>query len=98
MELLFVIVLGAGIGGLLRYLFPERRTYGLLLLPAISAAAAAVVWVALVWVGWKFDGGWIWVASLGAAGVAAIVTALVLPRRRVEHDARLLTQLSGGKA
>ncbi|MCU1440191.1 MAG: hypothetical protein JWP85_1188 [Rhodoglobus sp.] len=98
MELLFVTVIGAGIGALFRYLLPRRGTYGLLLLPAVSAAATAIVWVALVWLGWKFDGTWIWVASLGAAALAALVTAVLLPRRRVADDARRLTQLSGGKA
>lgn len=98
MELLFVIVIAAAIGLGIRYLVPQRGTYGVLLLPAIAAAASSVVWVALLWLGLTFDGTWIWVASLTAAGVAALVVALVLPRRRIESDARLLTQLSGGKA
>ena len=37
MELLFVIVIAAGIGGAVRYLIPQRGTYGLLLLPAVGA-------------------------------------------------------------
>jgi len=98
MELLFVIVIAAAIGLIIRYLVPQRGTYGVLLLPAIAAAAASIVWVALLWVGLTFDGTWIWVASLAASGIAALVVALVLPRRRIESDARLLTQLSGGKA
>ena len=99
MELLFVIVIAAGIGAIVRYLIPKRGTYGLFLLPAASAITAAVVWVATLWaVRWSFDGTWIWVASLGAAFVAALALALVLPRRRIEHDAHTLHQLSGGKA
>lgn len=98
MELLFVIVIAAAIGLGVRYIVPKRGTYGVLLLPAIAAAVASVVWVGLLWLGWRFDGTWIWVVSLAAAGVAALVLALVLPRRRVHHDERLLTQLSGGKA
>lgn len=100
MELLFVTVIGAGIGAIVRYLLPERGTYGVLLLPAVSAAAAAAVWVGVgLWLlRWTFDGTWIWVASLAAAIAAALVVALVLPRRRDQHDARLLTKLSGGKA
>ena len=99
MELLFVTVIGAGIGAILRYVLPERGTYGALLLPAVSAAAAAVVWVGLLWgLRWTFDGTWIWVASLAAAVATGLVVALVLPRRREEHDARLLAELSGGKA
>jgi O-antigen/teichoic acid export membrane protein len=98
MELLFVVVIAIGIGGVLRYLLPSRTTYGILLLPAVSGAASALVWVGLLWLGWKFDGTWIWVASLGAGFAAALVTALVLPRRRRSTDARKLHELSGGLA
>lgn len=98
MELLFVTVIGAGIGLLVRYVLPSRGTYGVLLLPAISAAATAVTWVALLWAGQTFDGTWIWVASLAAAIAAGVVAAVMLPRRRVDADARLFAQLSGGKA
>lgn len=98
MELLFVFVIAASIGLALRYLVPQRGTSGALLLPAIAAATAAIVWVALLWFGWSFDGTWIWVASLAAGGIAALVVGLVLPRRRVEADAHLLSRLSGGKA
>lgn len=98
MELLFVLVIAAAIGLGVRYLLPQRGTHGLLLLPAVAAAVTGVVWVVLLWLGWTFDGTWIWVAGLGAGGVAALITGLVLPRRRMESDARLLSQLSGGKA
>ncbi len=91
-------VIGAGIGLALRYLLPQRDTYGILLLPAVSAAATAAVWVALVWVGWTFDGTWIWVASLGAAILAAVLTAVLLPRRRREFDASLFARLANAKA
>ncbi len=98
MELLFVTVIGASIGLIARYVFPQRGTYGLLLVPAIAAAATSIVWVALLWAGLTFDGGWIWVASISAAIAASLVTVLVLPRKRNESDARLLAQLSGAKA
>lgn len=98
MELLFVTVIGAGIGLGLRYLLPQFSSYGVLLLPAVAAAATAVVWVALLWIGLTFDGTWIWVASLAAAGAASIAVALVLPRRRAEADAQLFARLSGAKA
>lgn len=96
MELLFVTVLGAGLGLIVRYSLPHRGTYGIFLLPAIGAAVAATVWVALLWVGLTFDGTWIWVASLSAAGAATLGTALALPRSRKAADVRLLDQLSRG--
>ncbi len=98
MELLFVTVIGAGIGLIIRYTLPSRGTYGLLLLPALSAAATAIVWVALLWIGLTFDGTWIWVASLSAAALVAVVAALRLPQRRSNADARMFAELSGGKA
>jgi len=98
MELLFVTVIGAGLGLIVRYLMPQRGTYGELLLPAIAASATAITWVALLWAGQTFDGTWIWVASLAAAVIAPVVAAALLPRRRAEADAQLFVQISGGKA
>ena len=99
MELLFVIVIAAGIGAILRYTLPKRGTYGALLLPAASAITAAVVWVATLWaVRWSFDGTWIWVASLVTAFGVALAVAIILPRRRAQIDAAKLQQLSGAKA
>jgi hypothetical protein len=98
MELVYVTVIGAVLGAGARYLLPGRHIYGALLLPAIGAAVTSAVWVGLVWVGWKFDGGWIWLVSLGAGVVAAIVAALLLVRARQNGDRQLLHHLSGGKA
>ena len=98
MELVYVTVIGAAIGLLARYLLPGRSSYGILLLPAAAAVVTATVWVGLVWLGWKFDGGWIWVVSLGAATVVSVLIPLLLPRARAASDARLLHQLSAGRA
>ena len=98
MELLFVILIAAGIGFIAHYALPGRETRGALLLGGVSAAVAAIVWEALLWLGFTFDGGWIWLISLVLAGVTAIVLALVLPRRRRVNDRALLTRLSGGRA
>jgi hypothetical protein len=94
MELLFVTVIAAGGGALMRSLLPKRTTYGLLLLPALGASIAAIVWVGLVFLGWKFDGTWIWLVTLGVSSIVVLVVGLVLPRRRIEADARLLDRLS----
>lgn len=94
MELVYVTVIGAALGLLARYLLPGRRTYGILLLPAASAAVTATVWVGLVWLGWTFDGGWIWVVSLAAGLIAAIVIPIALPRYRAAYDERLMHQLA----
>ena len=98
MELAYVTVIGAFIALALRYLLPGRTDYGLLLLPAVGGAVTAVVWVGLVWLGFKFDAGWIWVISLVASGVASIVVALIVVRARKIGDERRLHHLSGGRA
>jgi hypothetical protein len=98
MELLFVILIAAGIGFVIRYVVGGRETHGILLLGSIAAIVTAVVWVALLWLGFTFDGGWIWLISLVAGGVAALVFAFVLPRNRRTADRALLTKLSGGRA
>jgi peptidoglycan/LPS O-acetylase OafA/YrhL len=94
MELLFVTLGGVILGLAARYGLPKRDTHGALLVPAIGAIVASVVWAALTWVGWKFDGGWIWVASLVAAGVIAGLASVFLGRQRTASDAELLTRLS----
>jgi hypothetical protein len=93
MELLFVTVIGAGIGFLTRYTMPGREHHGALLLPAVAAAATAAVWVLLLWAGLTFDGGWIWVISLAAAAIVSVGLAILLPRKRVDDDQRMLDRL-----
>ena len=98
MELLFVVLIAAGVGFTLPFLLRGRETYGVALPAAVSAAVASVVWVGLLWLGFTFDGGWIWVISLLVGGLAGLVVALRLPRSRREADRVLLTKLSGGRA
>lgn len=98
MEIIYVTVIGMGIATVLRYLLPRRDSYGILLLPGIGAAVTIAVWVALLWLGFTFDGGWIWVFSLVAGGLAALAVALIVSSRRTAADARELHILSGGKA
>ena len=85
---------GAILGLAARYGVPKRNTHGVLLVPAIGAVVASVVWAAFTWVGWKFDGGWIWVVSLVAAGVVAALASVLLGRQRTARDTELLTRLS----
>ena len=94
MELLFVTLGGVVLGLAARYGLPQRETHGALLVPAIGAIAASVVWAALTWVGWKFDGGWIWVVSLAVAGSVAALASAFLGRQRRASDRELLTKLS----
>ena len=98
MELLFVVLIAAGVGFTLPFLLRGRETYGVVLPAAVSAAVASVVWVGLLWLGFTFDGGWIWVISLLAGGLAGLAVVLRVPPRRREADRALLSKLSGGRA
>jgi hypothetical protein len=94
MELLFVTLISFCIGLGARYALPGRKAYGVALIPAIAAAVTAIIWVALTWLGWKFDGGWIWAVSIAAGAVVSLVLALVVPRVRRDNDESMLQQLS----
>jgi hypothetical protein len=95
-ELLFVALGGAVLGLAARYILPRRTTQGWALVPAIGTAVASVVWVALTWLGWKWDAGWIWWVSLGLAAVAAFASDIVIAQRRYQRDQRLLHTLMKG--
>lgn len=97
MEIVFVTVIGAGLGAIVRYLVPGRRSYGMALLPAVGAAATAAIWAILVWVGLAFDAGWIWIISIAGGVLVSVLVAVLLPRVRAAADARALHALSGGR-
>lgn len=98
MELIFVTAIGLSLAVLVRYLVPGRKTSGLLLIPAIGGAVTCAVWVALVWLGLTFDGGWIWFISLAAGVIASVVAAVILPKRRRIADDELFKRLSHARA
>lgn len=94
MEIIFAAVIAAGIGTLIRYLVPGRETHGLLLLTAVAASVTLIVWVGLLWLGFTFDGGWIWVISIAAGTIAPLALSLVLPGRRAAADEELFERLA----
>ncbi len=98
MELLFVLVIAAGVGALVRYALPGRHSYGLLLVPAADVVVTAIVWEALTWAGWKYDAGWIWVVAIGAGLLGAVAVWLLAWQGRTRGDKRLLHELSHGRA
>jgi hypothetical protein len=99
MELLFVLVIAASLGLIISFASRDGRTsYGVLLAPAVDVVLTAVVWVVLLWLGFTFDGGWIWLISLVVGGVGALVLALRLPGARAAADKALLAELSARTA
>ena len=94
MELLFVMLGGAILGIVARYVVPGRRSHGAMLVPALGASAAGIVWAALTWMGLAFDGGWIWVITFMLAAIVPLAFALITARRRASADVSMLARLS----
>lgn len=94
MEMLFVVVGGLFISIALHWALPHRETRGVALLGAIGATVTAVIWAALTWLGWPFDGGWIWVVSIAAGPLVATAVGLTLPPRRLRADKALFDRLA----
>lgn len=94
MELLFVTLGGAILGLAARYALPRRLTHGSVLVPAVGAGSAALAWVALTWLGWAWDGGWIWWVSFVISAAASVVVDVVLGRRREAADLAMLHRIS----
>jgi uncharacterized membrane protein YeaQ/YmgE (transglycosylase-associated protein family) len=92
-ELLFAVLGGLIVGAIAHVVVPWRTSRGSLLAPAIGGIAAAVLWEALTWAGWKYDGTWIWVVALVGAAVIALGTGWVLGRRRTAADAAYYEQV-----
>jgi hypothetical protein len=101
MELLFVVLGGTVLGLSVRQLLPNRETHGVVLIPAIGAGIAAVLWVGLTWIGLPWNGGLIWWITLLATLALVVVIDLEIGRRRVASDAvlhdRLLKNGNGGQ-
>ena len=85
---------GAILGLAARYVLPGRDYHGAVLVPAVGTAVASVVWVVLTWLGWKWDGGWIWWVALGLAGVASVAVDILVHRRRERADRGLQQRLT----
>jgi len=71
---------------------PRRALTGVLLLPAVAGAAAAIVWVGLTWAQVEQGGPAMWLASLLAAVLSSVGIGVVLRRNRHQRDEALLAR------
>lgn len=85
---------GAILGLAARYFLPGRDFHGAVLVPAVGTAVASVAWVALTWLGWTWDGGWIWWVALGLSAAASAAVDILLYRRRAQADRELQRRLA----
>lgn len=93
MELLFVALGGLILGFLAHYVLPRRDRTGVLLVPAVGAAVASALWVALTWAGLEWDGGAIWWITLLVTGAVCAAVAILAGRSRERRDEARLTAL-----
>ncbi|MBT1665033.1 hypothetical protein [Curtobacterium flaccumfaciens] len=93
MELLFAVLGGVIIGAVAHVILPWRSNRGVLVGPAVGGIAAAVLWEALTWAGWQYDGTWIWVVALVGSGVVVLVVEWLLGTQRDKRDAEYYEQL-----
>ncbi|WP_255576890.1 hypothetical protein [Cryobacterium inferilacus] len=91
---MFVALGGAILGLIVRYALPRRLTHGSVLVPAVGTGVAALVWVALTWLGWAWNEGWIWWVSLIVAGIAAVLADILLGKRREAADLAMLHRIT----
>ena len=87
MELLFAVLGGIIIGAVAHVILPWRSNRGVLVGPAVGGIAAAVLWEALTWAGWRYDGTWIWVVALVGSGAITLVAEWFLGTQRDKRDA-----------
>lgn len=92
--MLFAVLGGLFLALALHWALPHRETRGVALTGSIGAAVTAAVWAGLTWLGWSFDSGWIWVASIAAGPIVALIVGLALPKRRLAADEQLFRTLA----
>jgi uncharacterized membrane protein YeaQ/YmgE (transglycosylase-associated protein family) len=95
-ELLFIVLIGVLAGLVARGVLPRHELTGVVLLPAVGGASAAIVWVALTWARMRWDGGWIWVATIAACLLTVVGAALLLARVRSRSDEALFEAIAKG--
>lgn len=94
MELVLIVTFAALIGGGLRYVIPGRDRHGLVLLPSLQVAIAAILWSSAVWLGLEPSTVWPWLVSLVPATVATVWLGITLPRKRDAEDERFFAELT----
>ncbi|MGN6445525.1 hypothetical protein [Amnibacterium sp.] len=90
MQLIYAETVAIVLGLAAHAALPHRELSGVLLLPAVAGAAGAIVWVGLTWARVAQGGPAMWLASLLAAALSAVIVGLAVRRSRAAHDERML--------
>lgn len=84
---------GVCIGLAARYALPWRSQHGSMLVPGLGAVLSAVIWVGLTWLGWPWDGGWIWAVTIAGTILLTVAFDLLLGSTRNRSDDEMLRRL-----
>lgn len=87
MQILLGLILGAVVGLAAHVSLPHRDLRGAALAPFAGAAAAAVVWTALTWVGMGPDSPVLWLVAIAAPALTTFLLVPLLNRVRRARDA-----------
>ncbi|MDQ1137057.1 putative membrane protein YeaQ/YmgE (transglycosylase-associated protein family) [Microbacterium sp. SORGH_AS 1204] len=87
MQILLGLILGAVIGLAAHFTLPHREVRGAALAPLAGAAAAAVVWTALTWMGFGVDAPVLWLVAVLAPAATVFALLPLLSRARLSRDA-----------
>lgn len=86
MQILIGLILGAVIGLAVHFALPHRELRGAVLAPLAGAAAAAVVWTAMTWMGLGVDAPILWIVAVLAPAVTVFVLLPLVTRARLARD------------
>ncbi|MBW4042189.1 MAG: hypothetical protein HIU86_08695 [Acidobacteria bacterium] len=86
MQLIYAETVAIVLGLAAHAVLPRRGLTGVLLLPAVGGVACAIVWVGLTWARVQQGGAAMWLASLLAAALSAVVVGMVVRTTRERSD------------
>lgn len=91
MYILLALIAACALGIAVHFVLPHRTLRGVALVPAVAAAAAAVIYTLMQWSGIGEDNGWLWLASiLGAVIISAVAGyAITATRQRTDAEKKL---------
>lgn len=87
MYILLALIAACALGVALHYQLPRRDLRGVAVTPAITTAAAAVIYTILQWSGVAENVVWLWVASIGGGILIGLIATLTLSALRIRRDA-----------
>ena len=87
MYILLALIAACALGIAVHYLVPRRNLRGVVMVPAVATAVAAVVYTLMQWMGVGQDSIWLWIASVGGGVVLSALVGIIVTAQRDRSDA-----------